>query len=52
MAAGRTNREIAEDLHISVHTVKAHIARLFERLHVNNRMEAVMEAIRLGLIDQ
>lgn len=52
MASGRTNREIAEDLHMSVHTVKAHIARLFERLHTSNRMEAVMEAIRLGLIDQ
>ncbi len=52
MAEGLTNKEIAEKLHISVHTVKAHNAILFERLHTDNRMDTVMQAIRLGLIDQ
>ena len=51
LAKGKTNKEIAEELNISVHTVKAHLAKLFERLQTGNRMDAVMEAMRLGLID-
>ena len=51
LAKGKTNKEIADELHISVHTVKAHLAKLFDRLHTGNRMDTVMEAIRLGLID-
>jgi DNA-binding NarL/FixJ family response regulator len=51
LAKGKTNKEIAEELNISVHTVKAHLAKLFERLQTGNRMDTVMEAIRLGLIE-
>ena len=51
LAKGKTNKEIADELNISVHTVKAHVAKLFERLQTGNRMDTVMEAIRLGLID-
>lgn len=51
LAKGKTNKEIAEELKISVHTVKAHLAKLQERLQTVNRMDTVMEAIRLGLID-
>jgi len=51
LAKGKTNKEIAEELNISVHTVKAHLAKLFERLQTGNRMDTVMEAMRLGLID-
>ena len=51
LAKGKTNKEIADELHISVHTVKAHLAKLYERLQTGNRMDTVMEAIRLGLID-
>jgi len=51
LAKGKTNKEIADELNISVHTVKAHLAKLFDRLQTGNRMDTVMEAIRLGLID-
>jgi len=51
LAKGKTNKEIAQTLHISVHTVKAHLAKLFDRLQTGNRMDTVVEAIRLGLID-
>ncbi len=51
MAKGKTNKEIAVELGISVHTVKAHLAKLFERLQTSNRMETVREAIRLELIE-
>lgn len=51
LAKSKTNKEIADKLNISVHTVKAHLAKLFDRLQTSNRMDTVMEAIRLGLID-
>jgi DNA-binding NarL/FixJ family response regulator len=51
LAKGKTNKEIADKMRISVHTVKAHLAKLFERLQTGNRMDTVMEAIRLGLIE-
>jgi DNA-binding NarL/FixJ family response regulator len=51
LAKSKTNKEIAEELNISVHTVKAHLAKLQERLQTGNRMDTVMEAIRLGLVD-
>lgn len=52
VAAGETNKQIAEKLHISVHTVKAHLTKLFDCLQTDNRMDTVMEAIRLGLIEK
>ncbi|MEE4379819.1 MAG: response regulator transcription factor [Candidatus Competibacteraceae bacterium] len=51
LAEGCTNKEIAQRVHISVHTVKAHLAKLFQCLHTTNRTDAVMEAVRLGLIE-
>jgi DNA-binding NarL/FixJ family response regulator len=38
-AAGRTNREIAAELFMSVHTVEAHLTRAFRTLGVQNRTE-------------
>jgi DNA-binding NarL/FixJ family response regulator len=39
IAKGRTNREIAAELFISLSTVKTHITRIQEKLHVRNRVE-------------
>jgi len=50
LSRSKTNKEIATELNVSVHTVKAHLAKLFERLQTSNRMDTVMEAIRLGLV--
>ena len=44
VARGRTNAEIAEDLYISVSTVKAHIASLMTKLAARNRVELAMWA--------
>ncbi len=52
LARGKTNKEIADELNISVHTVKAHLAKLYDRLETKNRMDTVMEAIRLCLVDR
>ena len=51
VARGRTNREIAEELHISLSTVKTHIASLMTKLGVRNRVEVAMwayETTRVG----
>ncbi len=50
IAQGLTNREIGEKLFVSENTVKTHSARLFEKLGVNRRVQAVQEARRRGLI--
>ncbi len=48
VAAGRTNAEIAEDLHISLSTVKTHLASLTSKLMVRNRVEIAMWAHDTG----
>jgi DNA-binding NarL/FixJ family response regulator len=50
MAGGRTNPEIAGELHLSKHTVKEHTSAVFRKLGVRNRTEAVQRAQRLGLL--
>jgi DNA-binding CsgD family transcriptional regulator len=50
LAAGRSNKEIARRLGVSPNTVKTHVARLYEKLEVSRRMQAVDKARRLALI--
>jgi DNA-binding NarL/FixJ family response regulator len=47
---GRSNAEIATDLHISVATAKAHVARLFTKLDARDRVHLVIIAYELGLV--
>jgi DNA-binding NarL/FixJ family response regulator len=49
MATGATNKEIAQRLFLSPHTVKEHTSALYRKLNVRNRAEAVQRAERLGL---
>jgi DNA-binding NarL/FixJ family response regulator len=49
IARGATNKEIADDLFLSPHTVKDHTSSLYRKLDVRNRAEAVRRAERLGL---
>lgn len=48
VARGRTNAEIAEDLHISMSTVKTHLASLMQKLGARNRVEIAMWAYETG----
>lgn len=50
MAQGLSNREIGEKLFVSENTVKTHSSRLFEKLDVNRRVQAVQKGKDLGLI--
>jgi DNA-binding NarL/FixJ family response regulator len=47
---GETNNVIGEQLGISGRTVQGHLARIYRKLHVNTRTEAVMRAVAFGLI--
>ncbi len=48
VARGRTNAEIADELHISLSTVKAHLASLMNKLGARNRVEIAMWASETG----
>ena len=50
IAGGATNREIAERLFLSPHTVKDHTSTLYKKMNARNRAEAIVRAQRLGLI--
>lgn len=50
IAEGLSNREIGERVFVSENTVKTHSARIFEKLGVGRRTQAVQEGRRLGLI--
>ena len=50
VARGQGNDEIAEQLLLSTHTVRNHIQASLEKLDAHSKLEAVMEANRLGLI--
>ncbi len=51
VAEGLSNREIAERLYIAENTVKNHLRNILEKLHMQNRAQAVAFAIRQGLLD-
>ena len=45
---GSTNKEIANDLFISEKTVKSHLNKIFKKLNVSRRLDAILTAIKLG----
>jgi len=51
IAEGKTNKEIATSLALSVYTVEAHRGRLMEKLNLHSTGELVRFAVRSGLID-
>jgi len=50
LAAGRSNREIAGQMHLSPGTVKIHVGRILAKLGLRNRVQAVVLAYESGLI--
>lgn len=50
LAQGQSNKEIARTLQIGEDTVKSHVGHIFAKLGVQSRTQAVLSAMRLGLI--
>lgn len=50
MAKGLSNQEIAKQLFVSLNTIKTHSSKIFEKMDVQRRTQAVEKAKRMGLI--
>lgn len=50
LVQGASNETIAKQLYITVATVKAHLTAIFEKLKVRSRTQAIVKAIKLGLV--
>jgi DNA-binding NarL/FixJ family response regulator len=51
LSQGKSNKEIARDLQISEKTVRNHASNIYKKLHIFDRTQAVIYAIREGLVD-
>jgi DNA-binding NarL/FixJ family response regulator len=51
VAAGKSNREIADELYLSVKTVARHLENIFCKLDVSSRTAATAVAYRRGLVE-
>ena len=49
-AQGKSNKQIARQMDLSARTVQVHVAHVFQKLGVASRTEAVVRALRLGLL--
>jgi ATP/maltotriose-dependent transcriptional regulator MalT len=50
IADGATNKEIANELILTVNTVKRHISNIFGKLHVSNRAQAIARSRDLNIL--
>ena len=51
LAEGQNDRQIAQQLHISVETERNHMTSIFAKLGVNSRLQAILFAIRRGIVE-
>ena len=50
LTAGKSNTEIAKELIVSVHTVKAHVCSILQKMSVNYRVKAAIKAVKEGIV--
>ena len=49
LASGASNHDIAHELSLSTNTVRNHIASILAKLHLDNRIQAAVQAVRSGI---
>jgi two-component system, NarL family, response regulator LiaR len=49
LASGKSNHEIADELALSTNTISNHIASILAKLHLENRIQAAVQAVRSGI---
>jgi DNA-binding NarL/FixJ family response regulator len=52
IATGKSNKIVADDLNLSVHTVKGHVQSILSKLEAGDRTHAVVIAIKRGILEQ
>ncbi|MCP5100086.1 MAG: response regulator transcription factor, partial [Chloroflexi bacterium] len=50
VAGGNANQQIADILSIAETTVRTHVSRILDKLHLNNRVQATLYALRKGIV--
>ena len=50
LVEGKSNTEIAKELIVSVHTAKAHVCSILQKMCVNDRVQAAVKAVKEGLV--
>jgi DNA-binding NarL/FixJ family response regulator len=50
LVAGLSNRQIADMINLSENTTRKHLRNILEKLHLNNRVEAAVYAVKQGLV--
>ena len=50
VTTGMSNKQIAEKLYLSLRTIKAHMSNIFTKMNVASRSEALIQALKLGLV--
>ena len=50
VVTGKSNTDIAKDLSISVHTAKAHVCSILQKMSVGDRVQAAVQAVRKGIV--
>lgn len=50
LVMGKSNTEIAKELIVSVHTAKAHVCSILQKMCVNDRVQAAVKAVKEGLV--
>lgn len=51
VAHGKTYKEVAESLYVTERTVKYHMGKILEKLHMRNRAQVIAYASHMGLVD-
>jgi DNA-binding NarL/FixJ family response regulator len=52
LTVGKTNHQIAKELHLSLSTIKGHLERLINKLGVSDRTQAAVKAVELALLPE
>jgi len=50
LVSGKSNTEIAKELIVSVHTAKAHVCSILQKMCVNDRVQAAVKAVKEGIV--
>lgn len=51
VVTGKSNTEIAKEMNLSAHTIKAHVCSILHKMSVSDRVQAAVKAVRENIVD-